>query len=336
MMLVRRAPRNSTCFFMPIRTTEGCPVPAVRQRNENWRQSLQQLFERGGALEISLPSASADPEAEKKADACIDDIEAQAEANLIWRVKIVNVEGDTVDVEAPVALGRTIEIDAGMNVVAIMAIGQNRWMFGTEVLRNSKTKTHNGRMISVLTLRLPETVDRLSRRSHYRVGAHHLALPQVTCWPLLDPASAAIAERAIQAQIEAAQANPDQARDSQTEQLALPEVGPPFQSTLANIGGGGIGLIIDKDNAGGVGRHRTFWLRVDLSPCIEVPLAVTARMVHTHMDSAQRTYAGMAFEFGHNKPHQKFVVDQLLRFVDYQQQCQYVAAGEGEKRRKAS
>lgn len=307
-------------------------MPAVRQRNENWRQSLQQLFERGGALEISLLSAGGAATGDQgDGEIC----EEQVDANLIWRVKILNVHEDSVDVEAPVALGRTIEIEQGMNIVAIMAIGQNRWMFGTEVQRTSSLKTPHGRTVGVLTLRLPKTVDRLSRRSHYRVGTHHLSLPQVTCWPLLDPASAAIAERAIQAQIEAAQANPGAAGDAIAEQLALPEVGPPFQATLANIGGGGIGLIIDKDNAGGVGRHRTFWLRVDLSPAIEVPLAVTARMVHTHIDSAQRTYAGMAFEFGHNKPHQKFVVEQLLRFVDYQQQSQHEANTDA-RQRKAS
>jgi hypothetical protein len=83
-----------------------------------------------------------------------------------------------------------------------------------------------------------------------------------------------------------------------------------------NIGGGGLGLIFSKEDASAADRCRLVWMRIDLRPIIPAPLAVTARLVHKHLDSAQNVVAGAAFDFSFNQPHRDFVVEQILRYVD--------------------
>ncbi|MEC9372807.1 MAG: PilZ domain-containing protein, partial [Planctomycetota bacterium] len=100
----------------------------------------------------------------------------------------------------------------------------------------------------------------------------------------------------------------------QANSLALPEVGPSFQGTLSNVGGGGAGLVIQPDTASAVDSHRLFWLSISLQGD-SVPIGVAARLVHTHRDSEQRLHAGLAFEFPHGSQHKKFVIDRIVRYV---------------------
>jgi hypothetical protein len=46
-----------------------------------------------------------------------------------------------------------------------------------------------------------------------------------------------------------------------------------------------------------------------------VPLVATGKLVHTHIDSAQRTYAGLSFDFTFNPAHQKTVAEQVERSI---------------------
>src|SRR4051812_49947975 len=54
--MIRRPPR-STLF--PYTTLFRSPVPAHRSRTEKWRDSLQQIAERGGGLEFSVSNGQA-------------------------------------------------------------------------------------------------------------------------------------------------------------------------------------------------------------------------------------------------------------------------------------
>ncbi|MFG0329574.1 MAG: hypothetical protein ACF8PN_06695 [Phycisphaerales bacterium] len=278
-------------------------MPANRRRTELWRRSLWQVYERNGALEVSLPRP--------------DDDES---SNLIWRVRILGLDEESITIEAPGALGQSMPLDPGTELVCVLGIGQNRWMFPTTVQDQVSHRSGPNRTIVALRLEMPTRVERCQRRSFYRVSTHTLSLPKVTCWPLLNPTTAGVAEKANEAQIRAA-LNGDPVDDSAVmdETIAQPEVGPSFDATLANLGGGGIGLIIEPEDSRAMGRHRMFWLRITLTPEIPLPLAVSAKLVHTHIDSSQRTYAGFAFEFNHNRTHQRFVVEQLQRYVDVQQ-----------------
>ncbi len=291
-------------------------MPASRLRTGNWRQSLQQVYERRGALEISMPTNNVATDQDESSEVRGGD--------LVWRVKILGISDDEILVESPVTLGQALCLNVGTRLVAGLVIGQNRWVFATSVLGHQDHRSGPHRRITALRLFCPEKVKRCSRRTHNRLSTNELNLPTVRCWPLLDPASASYAEKANQAQFEwAAQHNTDEGKPSEeVQQLTLPEVGPPFDAQLANVGGGGLGLLIDPSNTGAVTRHRNFWLRFALPPEMVIPLAVTARLVHTHMDSAQRTYAGMAFEFGHHKEHAKFVANQIAHYVDQRQQSQ--------------
>ena len=83
-----------------------------------------------------------------------------------------------------------------------------------------------------------------------------------------------------------------------------------------NVGGGGVGLIIEKSDASALEQARVFWLRLDLQPHIPALVGLTARLAHTHIDSEQNTYAGLAFEFAHHPQHREFVVHQFTSYVD--------------------
>jgi hypothetical protein len=56
-------------------------------------------------------------------------------------------------------------------------------------------------------------------------------------------------------------------------------------------------------------------MRVNLGPDLPAPIALTGRIVHTHMDSAQSIHVGLAFEFGFNPGHREFVISQVCGMV---------------------
>jgi hypothetical protein len=82
-----------------------------------------------------------------------------------------------------------------------------------------------------------------------------------------------------------------------------------------NVGGGGLGLMVDKSEASAASRAKLVWLRVHLEPVIALPLGLTAKIVHTHIDSTQNLYAGLAFEFAFHQSHRDFVVEQIERYI---------------------
>lgn len=284
-------------------------MPATRSRTANWHHSLVQLHERNGALEISLPAF---------ADAAGANSEESAHGrNLIWRVRIIDLTDDAIVVELPSALGQEIRFQDGVELIGIVAIGQNRWMFKTSVLGSVNARLNGSHTIHAMRLAMPDKVERCQRRQFYRVSTVGLTLPEVECYPLLDPLSVVVAEAANRLEIQrltedciSGRITPD-APDFDTK----PQIGPLAKALLVNIGGGGSGLLFESDNRMLFERHRAFWLRVNLMPHIPAPICISARLRHTHIDSAQRIYAGMAFEFGHSPEHQKFIVDQICRYA---------------------
>ena len=86
-------------------------------------------------------------------------------------------------------------------------------------------------------------------------------------------------------------------------------------------------------------RHKVFWLRFNLPPALKTPICATGKLVHTHMESNHDTYAGMAFDFSFNPSHQKFVVDQICRYIATQQREQTMAMaanGQGQPQRRTA
>ncbi len=279
-------------------------MPASRSRTERWRECLRQVYEREGALEITVPVSRAEAAAGSGSD-------------LIWRVRMVALSADEIVVEQPSAAGRWMELDAGLRLVAVLAIGQNRWMFHTRITGVAAAGTAR-----TMRLAMPTTVERCQRRNFFRISTAELCLPRVDCWPLLDPSTVIAAEVANRAQILDLASDPAPAvRQRIEEPLLLPEVGPRFTARLMNLGGGGVGLILDPKESQAADRARLIWLRIDLTPAIPAPIAMTARAVHTHLDSAQNLYAGLAFEWAFNPAHREFVVEQIGRYVEATQRA---------------
>ena len=282
-------------------------MPARRSRTEHWRDSLAQLAERGGSLEVSL----AGPEGDDY------DYNHSVRKNLIWRVRVFSVSDREIVVEEPVVLRQRIAIEPGVDLVGVIAIGPNRWMFRTRNLGLTTGRLPGGYETGALRLAMPADVERCQRRSFYRVSTVGLRLPEIECSPLLDPESAFAAETANRALITDQLSEDVIARiePAPNQSVLVPEIGPSFSAVLVNIGGGGVGMLVEPDAAAGLERHRVFWLMINLTPHIPAPLGVCARIAHTHLDVSHRTYAGMSFEFGHHRAHEKFVVDQICRYA---------------------
>ena len=275
-------------------------MPASRSRTHEWRRSLEQLREREGAIEIAVAR-----------DGAGGDESAIASADLVWRVRVLDLGDSDFSIDLPFTLGRAVELPAGTELVAAIAIGQNRWMFRTRVMgpwnpRAPFARTHRG-----VRLSLPERVERCLRRST-RVEVAAMAPPRVEIWPLLDPRSTCAAERASELAFAAALAG---GRPAAVDDELLPQVGPAFSASLVNLGGGGLGILVDPADASALARHRIFWMRFSLGAITPVPICASARVVHTHVDSSHRVYAGVSFDFTFNPGHQRVVAEQIVQAI---------------------
>lgn len=302
------------------------PVPANRSRTLEWRRCLRQICDRNGAIEIAVAKAA--PFASSA-----DLSSGTPSPQLVWRVHILDVMDSEIIVERPTAMGQEIPLKPGVALVGILSIGQNRWVFRTVNMGETDhpiSHHHGGnRTMPALRLLMPDSVERCQRRSYYRVdtNAGSLNLPSVEVWPLLDPQSVVLAERAAEMRLHIANcidAGDDDGTTPEHNALVeiMPEVGPKFRATLLNIGGGGIGLLVEPEDAHLLGRHRLLWMRFALPPDLDVPICATGKVVHTHMESSHQVYVGAAFDFTFNPAHQRCVVDQICRYIALQQREQ--------------
>lgn len=286
-------------------------MPASRSRTERWRESLQQIHERGGGIEFSIARTAPSQPAIEGAESG-----SRVAPDLMWRVRVTGLTENELLVERPNAMGHSVTIEDGLELIVVMSVGQNRWMFHSRKLGAADGPSPFGAGAPGIRLAMPTKVERCHRRDFLRISTVELRLPRVECWPLLDPMSVGPAELANRSLIQ------DLERSgrpftitSDADTILLPEVGPPFEASLVNIGGGGVGLLFPKSEASAAERSRLLWMRLHLMPHIPAPIGVTARLAHKHMDSEQNLLAGAAFEFTWNTAHRDFVVDQVARFV---------------------
>ncbi|MEO1007984.1 MAG: hypothetical protein AAFX79_05425 [Planctomycetota bacterium] len=262
-----------------------------RSRTERWRECLHQIRERRGTLEISVDTSAE---------------EQRGLTNLVWRVHLLALDDERLVVEQPMALGQTMRLPPGVDLVVAMSIGQNRWMFRTRSMEPTP-----GEMQGRLHLSVPEAVERCHRRDFYRASTAGFDLPPVEGWSLLDTQSAVAAEVASRIPFE------DGGASASGEPMTLlPEVGNAFRGQLVNIGGGGAGLLVGPGERHSFDSRGRYWLRVDLGQRVPGPLAVTARCVHQHLDSAQNLHLGFAFDFSAHPEHRDFIVRQITAYVN--------------------
>lgn len=300
-------------------------MPANRSRTTQWRRCLEQVAQRNGSLEIAVAREYSDDEQGR---------------HLLWRVRILQLTDSEIIVEQPMALGQTIPIEMGVQLVAILAIGQNRWMFSTTNLGDTVHKPDARSAIQALRLVMPTSVERCQRRNYYRVQTAGVDLPEVSIWPLLDPKTVLVAERANELEYENNESNKmltsAKASSDVDGDLLMPDVGPELNATILNLGGGGIGLSFDPDNSAVLSRHKLYWLKFVLPPELTTPICATAKLIHSHMESNQQIYAGFAFDFSFNPVHQRFLVNQICRFISIQQRDQLGSEFDQDEQRKSA
>ena len=282
-------------------------MPANRSRTDRWRESLQKIYERGGGLEFAI---------------CRHEDQEDVK-DLVWRVRVLDLSDQEILIEQPGAMGQSFMINEGVSLIGIMSVGQNKWMFKTKVIGTTLNQTRSG-SFPALRIEMPKKVVRCMRRQVDRTSIGHIDLPSVDCWKLLDPMSAVPIEVANRLQVEDLVASGKTA-PAVDDNIALPNVGPKFEAKLANLGGGGVGLIVPSDSRGAIDSGKVFWMRLDLRPSIPAPIVLTAKLVHTHIDSEQNTYAGMAFEFGMNNQHKEFIIRQIARYISSVQEFNIAA-----------
>ncbi|MEM1422863.1 MAG: hypothetical protein AAGH64_02560 [Planctomycetota bacterium] len=288
-------------------------MPASRSRTSNWRRSLDQIHERGGCLEITLSRYLGGDDANMGALA-----EGEGGTrDIVWRVRILSLSDDEIVLEEPMVLGRKIDIEAGAELACIICVGQNRWMFRSEMTGAIPVKLGGARPVTGLRVPMPQTVERCQRREFYRVKTVGVNLPDVACYPMQDPGTAVAAEAANRQEFVRRIDTPIAGRiaSEDLDDASLPEVGPPFVAKMMNVGGGGVGLIVRPEDHAILESARFLWLRIDLQPDLPAPLCVCARSRHTHIDSTQSVYAGLSFEFGSRMDHKEFVIDQICKYV---------------------
>jgi hypothetical protein len=298
-------------------------VPANRSRTLQWRRCLDQIHQRNGAIEIAVARAFE---------------EGEDGRHLVWRVRVLELTDAEIIVEQPSTLGRVIPLNQGVALVGILAVGQNRWMFNTTNLGLTDFRLNAYKTVPAVRLLMPDSVMRCQRRNYYRVETAALSLPHVEVWPLYDPKSVVLAERANELQFEQVQQGSagEEASDALklSEEEIMPEVGPRLTATLLNIGGGGVGLHVAPEHGQAIFRHKLFWLRFSLPPELATPICATAKLIHTHRESDQNIYAGLAFDFTFNAGHQRFVVDQICRYIAVQQRIQLQRQLNDEEKRR--
>lgn len=285
-------------------------MPATRSRTENWRTLLDTVAERGGALELTVQRP--DDPADQAAHAAL----APARPDIVWRVRLLRINDTDILVECPSAAGVSLRLKPDTRVLVALSVGQNRWMFHSTVLGGWNGKDQHGRR-ETLALAMPDRVERCARRAFFRISTGGMNLAAAQCWPLLDPTSALAAEEDNQRAVRVALERRDKGTLAvQPEQTGpMPDVGPAFAAQLLNLSGGGLGLLVPP-GSNAFNRHKFYWLRLDLRPDLPEPLALTARLAHTHLDSHQQVYAGLAFDFTFHPAHQRFITDVLAAYLN--------------------
>ncbi|MFN0012514.1 MAG: PilZ domain-containing protein [Phycisphaerales bacterium] len=288
-------------------------MPAFRSRTDRWKDVLDQIALRGGAIEIAVapPDGGDTPDRSGPAEP----------ADVVWRVRLLEISADALVVEPPAALGRTIQLPEGTQLIGALTVGQNRWMFRTHCTNYANARGGPSGQTLGLRLALPTDVERCPRRQLNRVSSAEIHLPAVECWLLDDPASTIAAETANRASIMARLGGrgephgPASWGESPLDTLCLPKTGPSLKGQMQNLSGGGMGLILGPDDCATAQRARFLWLKIDLRPDIPEPLALTARVAHTRLDSNRNAVVGLAFDFRHHPAHQRFATDLLAEYV---------------------
>ncbi|MFM9097091.1 MAG: hypothetical protein ACKOQW_02195, partial [Phycisphaerales bacterium] len=70
-------------------------MPVARSRTLEWRRSLEELCQKGGALEVAISR------------------DGDRGHDLVWRLRILAVRDDGIVVENPGAFGRSLPLHAG-------------------------------------------------------------------------------------------------------------------------------------------------------------------------------------------------------------------------------
>jgi len=293
----------------------GLHVPAHRSRTENWRQCLEQIGERAGAIELAARPGATALDAPTASSASPTPIGPRLD--IVWRVKVLDVGQKELLVSSPGAAGQRVELSSLLPLMASYVIGQNRWAFATTVMgtRPAPARSMDGIGIA---LSLPSSVSRCPRRSSERLSTSSFNLPEVDCWPVLNPDTIAPAEAANRAMLTRLWTRADAPASSSTEPMiehAMPEVGPRVTARLVNISGGGVGLSMTPESHSAIDRSAFTFVRLRLAPHVPAPLCMTVRRAHAKLESDGMIHVGCALDYTWSPDSQRFIAELFARYM---------------------
>lgn len=264
-----------------------------------------QIRDRGGSIELAVRP-----------------VDGASSADLVLRARVLDLDANEIRVETPMTLGMPVVFTPGLSLVAIIAIGQNRWRFDTSCLGFTP---HRSDECAALRLAAPARVKRCQRRTDERMDASGLTMPCVDLWPLLEPNSVTPAQRLTAMNFKREVDGLDDGAASSIDGDLLPTLGPCVHGRLVNLGGGGLGVTVGVDASSIVMRHAIWWMQFSLEPMVRTPVCSAARMAHRHLRSDRSVYCGMCFDFAVNPGHRQTVSGQIRRAIAGLQRRQLAA-----------
>jgi hypothetical protein len=259
-----RCGRHVDTRFAPVWNERNRGCPQADDGENAGRETLDQIRERGGSLEITLDRRNGEPIPQRPGRGC-----AHSRPPICCGASAYGRAATSgFSSSIPSALGRTIEVKRGQRLVCVMSVGQNRWIFTSQVL--AVTPGRDG----VLEIEAPTRVERATRRVQSRVSttsAESATRSAAGCCVIRSPRSPR-RRRAGTGSARCSRCRPRRGLNSRPASWnalgeIAPDVGPGFRAELANIGGGRHRA---EDRALEESRlaesSKLYWTRLDLRP----------------------------------------------------------------------
>src|SRR4051794_14823480 len=117
-----------------------------------WQLSLQKLALRNGVLELTPADAKPANTARIIAD---DNGALTATTQVIWRVRLLKIEGASLIVERPSSAHQPVVIKPGESVIGLVVEGATRWSLTMDVVEQFSYALNASQSIIALRLKWP-------------------------------------------------------------------------------------------------------------------------------------------------------------------------------------
>jgi hypothetical protein len=214
----------------------------------------------------------------------------------VFRTRLLLLDDEGLLIERPGGLDANRLFKPGVMVTVLFVEGDNRFEGDARVQRNAHYQLNRQTTVQAVRLSPLADVRSAQRRSHFRVSTVGSRFEPVVLKPSDD----------------------DHAGRTGDERPGDPP--PPFEATMLNISGGGLGVETPQFVGKSVERVERYACLITL-PTLRRPLVIHCRVKHRHRRDDGTYYLGLAFEF-EDDYEQEACVDQVCHFTAWVQRQQ--------------